>query len=30
MQQHLGAGEDDNLAPEQVFLAFINLTNGHT
>lgn len=29
MQQHLGAGEDDNLAPEQVFLAFIDLMGTH-
>lgn len=30
MQQHLGAGEEYNLAPEQLLLAFIDLTNGHT
>lgn len=30
MQQRLGAGEEYNLAPEQLLLAFIDLTNGHT
>lgn len=28
--QHLGAGVEYNLAPEQVFFAFTDLTNGHT
>lgn len=30
IQQHLGAGEEYNLAPEQVLFAFTDLTNGHT
>lgn len=30
IQQHHGAGEEYNVAPEQALFAFTDLTNGHT